>query len=50
MDQWLQAETLKNGNETNSGIQQFLQEPESYNPPPLSASSGSGVHDTQHVT
>jgi hypothetical protein len=51
MDRWLQTGTLKressNENETNSNIQQFLEEAASYSPPPSNVSSSSGAHSIQ---
>jgi hypothetical protein len=51
MDRWLQTGTLKrklnNENETNSNIQQFLDEAASYSPPPSNVSSSSGAHSIQ---
>jgi hypothetical protein len=48
---WLQTRTLKrksnNENETNSNIQQFLEEAVSYSPPPSNVSSNSGAHSIQ---
>jgi hypothetical protein len=51
MDRWLQTTTLKrklnNENETNSNIQQFLEEEACYSPPPSNVSSSSGAHSIQ---
>jgi hypothetical protein len=53
MDRWLQTGTLKrksnNENETNSNIQQFLEEAASYSPPPSNVSSSSGAHSRSNV-
>jgi hypothetical protein len=51
MNRQLQIRTLKgmssSENETNSGIQHFLEEPAPYSPPPSNVSPRGAAHGTQ---